>query len=159
MIPSVPSPTSGRCPVCDALTTSGQTICRRCFEPLLPATPPVAVEPATGETSRIYRAHTGSALLVLSASTLEYAAPEIAFHTRWSNVAVLGVVAGEDVLQLHVTPQIDRMPLGNAKSWFSAQTRAIPLGQFGYPANAALWADLRRFAPHIWRTHPLPPAT
>lgn len=58
---------------------------------------------------------------------------------------------GDDVLQLFHTPTVARMPLGNGRGWFSDVTRTVPLCQFGYSANAALVADLRRCTPQLQR--------
>lgn len=139
-----------RCPVCGAVTVAGQAICRRCFEPLATAaTLPAA--PATGETCRMYRAKAAGTLLVLSSGMLEYAAPEIAFHTTWDNAARIAHRLGDDLLQLFHTPTVVRMPLGSGRGWFSDVTRTVPLRQFGYPANAELVADLRRCAPQLQR--------
>ena len=138
-----------RCPTCGALVAPQETICRRCFSPL--AVPEVAAAPVTGETSKLYRSVATGAILVCSASVLEYKAADLAFHSQWINVASVQHHEDEDTLWLYHTPTVTRMPLGAARTWFSDQTRFIPLRQFGYPANPRLYTDLVRFAPQLQR--------
>lgn len=138
-----------RCPTCGALVSSQETICRRCFSPL--AVPEEAIAPRTGETSKLYRSPTTGAILICSSIALEYTTPELAFHSDWVNVASIQQHEDEDVLWLFHTPHVTRLPIGTAHAWFSDQTRAVPLRQFGYPNNPRLYADLGRFAPQLGR--------
>lgn len=105
----------------------------------------------TGETSKLYRAASTGAILICSVSQLEYITQELTFNSQWTNVASIQHQHDDDVLWLFHTPAVTRMPIGAAHSWFSDQTRAIPLRQFGYPHNQRLYADLGRFAPQLGR--------
>jgi hypothetical protein len=138
-----------RCPSCGVLNSIEQSICARCLGPLLPNPSSAPAEPMTGETCSLYRASASNSLLLLSRTTLEYTAAEVAFTTPWSNVASITHGADDDLLWLYQTPQQIKLSLGSSHAWFSEITRTIPLRQFGYPANHQLSSDLFRYAPQL----------
>lgn len=140
-----------RCPQCQVLNAPDQNICLRCFEPLPPAEAGAPVTPITNETCKLYRAQSSGATLLLARTLLEYDAPTIAFDTPWDNVAAIAADQADMYLRLYHTPHVSRMPLGTGRSWFSDLTMAIPLGQFGAPANQDLLFDLMSFAPQLRR--------
>lgn len=111
----------------------------------------------TGETSHLYHAGSTSALLLFSWSGLEYSAEPVAFATIWNNVAQINRDGQRSILWLYQTPQQLQLKLSSSQTWFSAITRSIPLDQFGYPDNQALWHDLWNFAPQLRRSMVLPP--
>lgn len=139
-----------RCPSCGILTTFEQTICNRCLAPI-PAVATAPTEAVTGETCHFYRAANGDASLLLSRGVLEYTAPGITLVTPWHNVESIRHGAHDDQLWFYQTPQHIKIRLGSSRDWFSNRTRAVPLRQFGYPANQALCVDLLYYAPHLRR--------
>ena len=149
---SMPPIVTCRCPSCGVLNPIDQQMCNRCLGPLpseRASLPPVAM---TDETCHLYQAATLSAMLLFSRTRLEYSAERVAFTTAWNNVAQVSRETTGWQLWLYQTPQQIRLPLGSSHTWFSDITRTVPLDQFGYPNNKALWQDLWNYAPQVRRT-------
>ncbi|HEU5090916.1 MAG TPA: hypothetical protein VFT99_25875 [Roseiflexaceae bacterium] len=120
--------------------------------PLAVPRTPLDANPAIDDTCHLYRSPMTGALLLLSQITLEYDSNAVALATSWTNVANVRHESHDDWLWLFSTPARVHVRFGSGQDWYSTLTRAIPLRQFGFPANRELRTDLLLFAPHLRRS-------
>lgn len=146
----MPIATWKTCPYCGLQNISERRICKRCRGDISGSlTPPLI--PATEETLTMYSDESGKRLFTFSPHWLEYAAPDIAFRTHWSNLTTIHRALWEYHLYMFKEPEILRAGLRhmsrNGETTFLA--RRVGLNGFGFPENKTLCADLRRYAPQL----------
>ena len=149
------------CPHCGFPNIPEEQYCRHCRGNIWidPNTLPSA--PATEETVTLYRDDTGERLLTISRSCLEYAAPDIAFRSTWSNLTMIRHGFFDYYVYMRQEPTIIRatwrhMPRPSLdRPWEPTfPERCIGLKGFGFPTNRQLCNDFSRYAPQLVRYMP-----